>query len=82
MPKRLQLRALTEAEQTEIEQLARSRTVAARLVEWAKVIWLASQGQGVPSISGRWKLSESTVGRWLKRSVPLVARAWAVRGER
>lgn len=67
MPKQLQLRALTAAEQTEIEQLARSRTVAARLVERAKVIRLASQGQGVPSISGRLKLSESTVGRWLKR---------------
>jgi transposase len=67
MRKRLELRALTTTEQAEIEQLARSRTAAARLVERAKVIRLASQGQPVGAISGRLKLSEMTVGRWLKR---------------
>jgi hypothetical protein len=42
MPKRLHFRALTEVEHGEIERLARSRTAAARLVERAKGIRLAS----------------------------------------
>jgi transposase len=67
MRPRLQLRALTAAEQAEIEQLARSRTVAARLVERAKIIRLASQGVSVAEISQRLKVSEMTVGRWWKR---------------
>lgn len=67
MRKRLELRALSGEEQVEIEQLARSRTTAARLVERAKVIRLASQGLAVGQISHQLKLSEMTVGRWLKR---------------
>jgi transposase len=67
MRKRLELRMLSKEEQVEIEQLARSRTAAARLVERAKVIRLASQGLAVHQISQQLKLSEMTVGRWLKR---------------
>jgi transposase len=67
MRPRLQLRALSAAEETEIEQLARSRTAAARLVERAKIIRLAHQGQSVAEISRRLKVSEMTVGRWWKR---------------
>ena len=67
MRPRLQLRALSAAEQTEIEHLTRSRTAAARLVERAKIIWLAHQGRSVVEISQRLKISEMTVGRWWKR---------------
>jgi len=67
MRPRLQVRTLTGAEQAEIEQLARSRTVAARLVERAKIIQLAHQRCSVTEISQRLKVSEMTVGRWLKR---------------
>jgi transposase len=67
MRPRLQLRALTAAEQAEIEQLARSRTAAARLVERAKIIRLAHQGRSVAEISQRLKVSAMTVGRWWKR---------------
>ena len=67
MRKRLELRDLSEAEQSEIEQMARSRTAAARLVERAKIIRLANQGVGVAEICRRLKVSKPTVARWLKR---------------
>jgi transposase len=67
MRPRLQLRALSAAEEVELEKLARSRTVAARLVERAKIIRLAHQGRTVAEISQRLKVSEMTVGRWWKR---------------
>ena len=67
MRKRLQLRELSAAEQVEIEHMARSRTVAARLVERARIIRWAGQGQPVKAIAQRLKVSEMTVGRWLKR---------------
>lgn len=67
MRPRLQARTLTLSEQHEIEQLARSRTGAARLVERARIIWQASQGCAVAEIAERLNVSEITVGRWLKR---------------
>jgi len=67
MRKPLELRALTAAEQQEIEQLARSRTGAARLVERARIVWQASQGHRVAEIARQLKVSQTTVGRWLKR---------------
>lgn len=67
MRKRLQLRKMTVEERAEIEQWARSRTTAARLVERAKIVRLASQGHAVAEIAERLKVSEMTVGRWLKR---------------
>lgn len=67
MRKRLEVRTLTANERQEIERLARSRTGAARLVERARIIQQASQGRKVSNIAERLKVSEMTVGRWLKR---------------
>lgn len=67
MRQRLRLRAMTAEEQSEIKQLSRSRTAAARLVERAKIIWRASQGWSVEAIAQRLKVHETSVGRWLKR---------------
>jgi transposase len=67
MRPRLQLRALSAAEQADIEHIARSRTAAARLVERAKIIWLAHRGHSVVEISQHLKVSEMTLARWWKR---------------
>jgi len=67
MRKRLQVRTLTPNERQAIEQLARSRTEATRLVERARIIQQASQGRAVAEIAERLNVSEMTVGRWLKR---------------
>jgi transposase len=67
MRKRLQVRTLTPNERQEIERLARSRTAANRIVERARIIQQASQGRTVAEIAERLKVSEMTVGRWLKR---------------
>lgn len=67
MRKRLQVRSFTPNERQEIERLARSRTEASRLVERARIIQQAHQGQTVAEIAERLKVSEMTVGRWLKR---------------
>jgi transposase len=63
----IRLRALTPEEQSEIERLARSRAESARLVERARIIRLASQGQGVSAIARRLKVSRPTVYTWLAR---------------
>jgi transposase len=47
--------------------LAQSRTAAARTVERAKIIWLASQGWRVPAIARDVRLNDDTVRLWLKR---------------
>lgn len=67
MRKRLQVRILTPNERQAIERLARSRTEASRLVERARIIQQASQGWLVAEIAEGLKVSEMTVGRWLKR---------------
>jgi hypothetical protein len=51
MRPRLQLHEMTAEEQAHVEQLAQSRTAAARLVERAKVIRLAGQGRTVTEIA-------------------------------
>jgi transposase len=63
----LKLRKLSTEEQAAIERLAHSRTASARQVERARVIWLASQGQRVPTIAKQLKLAAKTVRLWLKR---------------
>ena len=64
---KVQLRALTTEEQAAIERLSRSRTAHARLVERARIIRLASQGQGVSAIAWRLKVSRPTVYTRLTR---------------
>jgi len=47
--------------------VAQSRTAAARTVERAKMIWLASQGWRVPAIARAVRVNRDTVRLWLKR---------------
>ena len=63
----IKLRTLTEIEKAEIEKLARSRTAAAREVERARMIVLASKGKRVDAIAEELELSAATVRTWLKR---------------
>jgi transposase len=66
-PIALQLRPLTPEEHDTIRQLAQSRPAAARTVERAKIIWLASRGRRVPTIAAEVRLGGDTVRLWLKR---------------
>lgn len=45
MPKRVELRPLTEEERTELERLSRSRKAEQRLVERARMIMLLAEGR-------------------------------------
>lgn len=47
--------------------MAQSRTAAARTVERARIVWLASQGWRVPAIARDVGLHAATVRLWLKR---------------
>jgi len=61
------LREFTPEEQRVITKLAHSQTASARLVERAKILYLASQGQTVPQIAEAVGLNEKTVRKWFKR---------------
>jgi transposase len=63
----IKLRTLTPEEKAAIAKLARSRTAAAREVERARIILLASLGKRVPAIAQELGLTEITVRSWLKR---------------
>jgi DNA-binding NarL/FixJ family response regulator len=58
---------MTADEVDMIQRLAHSRTAPARLVERARRIWLAHQGQQVPAIARELRLCQATVRSWLKR---------------
>ncbi len=63
----LRLRELTVEETAALKRLAHARTEAARVVERASIIWLASQGERVAAIARRLGISEATARLWLKR---------------
>lgn len=63
----LRLRGLTEAEASQLRQLAQARTAPARTVERARIVWLAHQGKRVPAIAQELRLAAQTVRRWLGR---------------
>jgi transposase len=63
----VRIRDLTDDERQTIERLAHSRTEAARLVERAKILWFASQGEKAPQVAKRLGMDERTVLTWLKR---------------
>jgi transposase len=63
----IKLRKLTDEEKAAIAKLARSRTGAAREVERARIILLASKGKQVPAIDEALELTGITVRTWLKR---------------
>jgi transposase len=63
----LQLRPLTDEEQTKIERLARAQSAPVRLARRARIVQLAAQGQTVPAIARHVNVSEKAVRQWLKR---------------
>src|SRR4029078_12012417 len=63
----IKLRELTDEEKAAIAKLARSRTAAAREVERARIILLASKGKRVPAIAQELELTEISMRSWLKR---------------
>jgi transposase len=63
----LHLRTLTAEEHSAIAQWAHSRTAPARLVERARMVWHAAQGETVPAIARRLALDARTVRLWLTR---------------
>ncbi len=67
MPTFVSLRPLTDEEVAVVRRLAQSRTDPARMVERARIVWHAHEGQRVPAIARRLGLCEATVRRWLKR---------------
>jgi transposase len=64
---RLQVRELTEEERATITRLAHARTEPARLVERARIIAWASQGQRTAAISRALQISEKMVRLWIRR---------------
>jgi transposase len=63
----LRLRPLTTEEAQAIKKLSHSRTEAARLVERAKIIWQANEGQTVPQIAQTLGVGGKMVRLWLTR---------------
>src|SRR5229473_2854888 len=61
------LRTLTPEEQLAIPRLAHSPTAAARLVERARMVWYAAQGERVPALARRLTVDARTVRTWLAR---------------
>ena len=67
MSRTLSLRDATTDERAAVERLAHSRTSAARLVERARVVLAALDGERVSAIAERFHLVEATVYLWLHR---------------
>jgi transposase len=60
-------RPFTEDERRTIEHLTHSRTEEARLVERAKIVWLASEGRFLVEIARELGITENTARKWLQR---------------
>jgi transposase len=67
MSRTLALRAPSGEERTALARLAHSRTAAARVVERARVVWAAVQGERVEAIATRCHITAATVYLWLHR---------------
>ena len=67
MPTLVRLRRLSLEEAHAVERLVRSRTVPVRLVERARIVRLAHQGQRVPAIAAELGVSVPVVRRWIAR---------------
>jgi transposase len=61
------LRALTAAERSAVEALARSRTAPARRVERARIVWRASRGETPPAIAATLGLAAEPVRSRIRR---------------
>ena len=67
MPKKVELRALTEKERETLEKLTKSQTAPAIEVERAKTIWLIHAGETVKAISQKFDRTQATIYQRLKR---------------
>lgn len=67
MPRRLQVRELSEKEREILQQTARSRTAAIRQVERARIIQASSEGKSVTDIATHLSLKEAKVRKWIHR---------------
>jgi transposase len=67
MPRRLQVREMTEKEAEIIHQTVRSRTTAVREVERARIIQASSEGQSVAAIASGLQLKQAKVRKWINR---------------
>src|SRR5262245_11165436 len=67
MSAKVVLRALTPEEQSAIDELARARTAPARLVDRARIIQAAAQGQAPGKIAAGLGCSRPTVYAWIRR---------------
>lgn len=63
----LQMRPLTDDEQTKIERLTHAQSAPVRLVRRARIIHLAAQGVTAPRIAAQLQISEKAARQWLKR---------------
>ena len=63
----LRVRTMAPEEADTIRRLAHSRTAPARIVERARIVWLASQDHLVPAIAEELHLDPDTVRLWVKR---------------
>ena len=67
MPRTLSLRELPAEERASVERLAHARTAAARLVERARVVLAALEGERVSAIAACFHVTAATVYLWLHR---------------
>jgi transposase len=67
MPKKLEFRPITNEERIALEQLKRSQTAEARLVERAKMVLWAQEGQRAVDIAAKLDRTAATVYTRLKR---------------
>lgn len=63
----LRLRAFSQEEKDVIRKLSRSQTASVRVVERAKLLQLAGEGQSVQQIATTLQINEKTVRKWFKR---------------
>ena len=63
----LRVRPLTVEEETELRRRVTSRTLPAREVERARMIWALHRGERVPAVARRLGVGPDVVRTWLKR---------------
>jgi transposase len=63
----LRVRPLTAEEETELRRRVSSRTLPARVVERARMIWYLHEGDRVPTVARRLGVGTDVVRSWLKR---------------
>jgi transposase len=63
----LQVRPLTAEEATELQRRVASRTLPARVVERAKMVWAVHAGERVPAVARRLDVGADVVRGWVTR---------------